>query len=214
MNTTILKKWLIISAALFSLAVVSKASANEAPDVLIKRLSQEIMTTAKNDKDIRGGNPKKIFAMVEQKVFPYVDFQRTTALAAGKHWRAATPSQREQLTKEFKDLLIYTYSGAVSQINNYKFQFRPFKADPLATDVIVQSRLVPLKGGEPIEISYRLEKQSDNAWKIYDMSVLNAWLVETYRGNFTGEISRSGMDGLIRSLAEKNRQLAKTPAKQ
>jgi len=214
MNTTIFKKWfLVIFMAAFSSAVASKASATEAPDALIKRVSQEVMDTAKNDKDILSGNQKKIFAMVEQKVFPHVNFQRMTALAAGRHWRSATESQQQQLTKEFRDLLVYTYSSAVSQVNNYKFQFRPFRADPSATEVIVQSRLVPLKGGEPIELSYRLEKQSDNSWKIYDMSVLGAWLVETYKGNFASEIGRSGIDGLIRTLAEKNRQLAAAPAK-
>lgn len=205
MNT--LKKWFIFLMVSCMLGLTASANATEAPDALVKRISKEVMDAAKANKEIKKGNQKQIYTLVETKIFPHVDFQRMTSLAAGRYWRQATPAQKEQLTKEFRDLLVYTYSNAVSKVDNQRLEFKPLRMSPNATDVIVYSRIIQPRGGEPIELSYRMEK-TDNGWKIYDVSVLGAWLVETYKGTFASEISRSGIDGLISVLAQKNKQLA------
>lgn len=203
-----------IFAALAAVVVLSFpgfATAQEAPDVLVKRISQEVLEAAKTDKDIQGGNQKKVLELVEAKILPHVDFERMTALAAGRYWREATAEQRKQLTDEFRSLLIYTYSGAISQIRDQKLEFRPFRADPADTEVEVRSQVLQSRG-EPIQLNYRLEK-TPNGWKIFDMNVLGAWLVESYKGNFASIIGKSGIDGLIKELAEKNKRLAASAAK-
>lgn len=202
-------------AAFFVFAALlhtGNAAAQEAPDALIKRISQDVLDTAKADKNIRSGNQKRIQQLVEAKILPHVDFQKMTSLTAARHWRAATPAQKQQLTKEFRELLVHTYSGAIAQIQDQKLQFRPFRASPSATDVIVYSQVLQSRGREPIQLNYRLVKQSGD-WKVYDINVLGAWLVQTYKGTFDTEISKGGIDGLIKTLAEKNRKLAATPAK-
>ena len=198
--------------ALGALAFVQSAQAQEAPDALIKRISQEVLDTAKSDKDIQSGNQKKVLDLVESKVLPYVDFQRMTALAAGRFWRQATPEQQKQLTDEFRTLLVYTYSGAITQVKDQKLEFKPLRADPADTEVEVRSQVVQPRGGDPIQLNYRLEKLP-NGWKIYDVNVLGAWLVETYKGNFAAEISKGGIDGLIKTLSDKNKRLAASAAK-
>jgi phospholipid transport system substrate-binding protein len=198
--------------ALGALAFVQPAQAQEAPDALIKRLSQEVLDTAKNDKDIQAGNQKKVLDLVETKVLPYVDFQRMTALAAGRFWRQATPEQQKQLTDEFRALLVYTYSGAITQVKDQKLEFKPLRADPNDSEVEVRTQVLQPRGGDPIQLNYRLEKLP-NGWKIYDVNVLGAWLVETYKGNFAAEISKGGIDGLIKTLSEKNKRLAASAAK-
>lgn len=195
-----------------SLALGQTALAQEAPDALVKRISQEVLDAAKSDKDIQSGNQKRILELVEAKVLPHVDFQRMTALAAGRFWRQATPEQQKQLTDEFRALLVYTYSGAIAQIRDQKLEFRPFRADPSDTEVEVRSQVLQPRGGDPIQLNYRLEK-TPAGWKIFDMNVLGAWLVETYKGNFASEISKGGIDGLIKTLAEKNKRLATGSAK-
>lgn len=194
------------------LALVSPALAQEAPDALIKRISQDVLDSAKADKDIQSGNQKHILELVEAKILPYVDFQRMTALAAGRFWRQATPEQQKQLTDEFRTLLVRTYSGAIAQIRDQKLEFKPFRADPGDTEVEVRSQVLQPRGGDPIQLNYRLEK-TPAGWKIYDLNVLGAWLVETYKGSFATEINKGGIDGLIKTLAEKNRRLAATPGK-
>jgi len=197
-------------AILFSISALfftGSAIAQEAPDVLVKRISLDVLDTAKADKAIQGGNQKRIQALVEAKILPHVDFQHMTALAAGRYWREATPQQQARLTKEFRDLLIHTYSGAIAQIKDQKLQFRPFRASPADTDVIVYSQVIQSQGREPVQLNYRLEKQA-SGWRIYDINVLGAWLVQTYKGTFATEIGKSGIDGLIVSLAEKNKKLA------
>jgi phospholipid transport system substrate-binding protein len=203
----------LIALATIALAVNANAAApaNEAPDALVKRISQDVIDTAKSDKAIQAGDQKKVMDLVETKILPYVDFQRMTALAAGRFWRDATPEQQKNLSEQFRTLLIFTYSGALSQIKNETVEFKPLRADPSDTEVEVRSQ-VNVARGEPIPLNYRVAK-SPTGWKIYDINVLGAWLVETYKGTFASEISKGGIDGLIKALTEKNKKLANKPLK-
>ena len=202
----LLNRLLTILATVAFFGAAANAGAQEAPDVLVKRISQEVLDAAKTDKDIQGGNQKRVLELVEAKVLPYVNFQHMTALAAGRFWREATPEQQKLLTNEFRALLVYTYSGAISQIRDQKLEFKPMTGDLADNDVVVRSQ-VTRAGGEPIQLNYRLEKLPVG-WRIYDVNVLGAWLVETYKGNFAAEIGRGGIDGLIKTLSDKNKQLA------
>lgn len=189
----------------------AQAQAQEAPDALIKRVSEDILATAKTDKQIQAGNQQRIMEVVRAKILPYVNFQRMTQLSTGRFWRDATPEQQAALTEEFKTLLIYTYSGAISQIRNQTLEFKPLRAAPDDTEVEVRSSVIQQRG-EPIQLNYRLEK-TPNGWKIFDVNILGAWLVQTYRGSFAAEIQKGGVDGLIKSLAERNKRLAANPPK-
>ena len=203
----------LIAVATVALAVNAQAAApaNEAPDALVKRISQDVIDTAKSDKSIQAGDTKKVIELVETKILPYVDFQRMTALAAGRFWRDATPEQQKNLSEQFRTLLVFTYSGALSQIKNETVEFKPLRADPTDTEVEVRSQ-VNMSRGEPIPLNYRVAK-SGASWKIYDINVLGAWLVETYKGTFASEINKGGIDGLIKALTDKNKALANKPLK-
>lgn len=201
-----------IALAGYAGAATATPATVEAPDVLVKRISQDVIDTAKADKAIQAGDQKKVMDLVESKILPYVDFQRMTQLASGRFWRDATPEQQKALSAEFRTLLIYTYSGALSQIKNETVEFKPMRADPSDTEVEVRSQ-VNVPRGEPIPLNYRVAKSANNGWKIYDINVLGAWLVETYKGTFASEISKGGIDGLIKALSEKNKKLASKPLK-
>jgi phospholipid transport system substrate-binding protein len=201
-----------IALAGYAGAATATPATVEAPDVLVKRISQDVIDTAKADKAIQAGDQKKVMDLVESKILPYVDFQRMTQLASGRFWRDATPEQQKALSAEFRTLLIYTYSGALSQIKNETVEFKPLRADPSDTEVEVRSQ-VNVPRGEPIPLNYRVAKSANNGWKIYDINVLGAWLVETYKGTFASEISKGGIDGLIKALSEKNKKLASKPLK-
>lgn len=204
MNT--LKKYLALAMTFGAMTLAGSAFAQEAPDALVQRISHEVIDTAKADKTIQGGNQQRILSLVEEKIIPYVDFDRMTSLAAGRFWREATPDQKKQLTAQFRSLLIFTYSGALAQVRDQKIDFKPMRGSPTDTDVEVRSQVIQPRG-EPIQLNYRMEKLADG-WKIYDVNVLGAWLVESYKGTFASEIGRSGMDGLIKMLTEKNKSLA------
>jgi len=201
----------VATVAFATSAFAAPAPANEAPDALVKRISSEVLETAKADKDIQAGNQKKVMDLVETKILPYVDFQRMTSLAAGRYWREATPEQQKQLAAEFRTLLIFTYSGALSQVKDQTVDFKPMRSSPGDTEVEVRSQ-VNQQRGEPIQLNYRVAK-TDAGWKIYDINVLGAWLVEAYKGTFASEISKGGIDGLIKTLSEKNKKLASKPLK-
>ncbi len=206
-------KQLIAYATVAFMTASAGALANtaEAPDALVKRISQEVLDVAKTDKDIQAGNIKRVVELVDSKILPHVDFTRMTSMAAGRHWRDASPEQQKQLANEFRTLLIYTYSGALSQVKNETIEFKPLRAD--AADAEVEVRSVVLQPrGEPLQLNYRMAK-SPTGWKIFDINVLGAWLVETYKGNFNAEITKGGIDGLIKTLSEKNKKLANRPAK-
>ncbi|WP_313030014.1 MlaC/ttg2D family ABC transporter substrate-binding protein [Massilia alkalitolerans] len=201
----------LIAAASATVAFATSAIAAEAPDVLVKRISADVIETVKSDKDIQAGNRNKIMDLVNSKILPHVDTQKMTQQAAGRFWRQATPAQQQQLTKEFTNLLVYTYSGALSQIKNETVEFQPMRAEAGANDVEVRSQ-VKVARGEPITLNYRLAN-GPQGWKIYDINVLGAWLVQTYTSTFASEINKGGIDGLIKKLAERNQQLASKPLK-
>lgn len=208
----LIKQLIALSTIAFAAgAFAAPAVNNEAPDVLVKRISNDVIATAKADKDIQAGNEKKVMDLVDAKILPYVDFQRMTALAAGRFWREATPEQKTALSNEFRTLLIHTYAGALSQIKNETVDFKPMRNDPADTEVEVRSQ-VNVARGEPINLNYRLSK-GPSGWKIFDINVLGAWLVETYKGTFATEIGKGGIDGLIKKLAERNKELANKPLK-
>lgn len=177
------------------------ANADEAPDALIRRVATEVLNAVKADSAMQAGDVAKIMGLVDTKIMPNVNFSRMTASAVGRFWRQATPEQQKRLEQEFKTLLVRTYSGALSQVTDQSLSFRPLRAAPTDTEVVVRSEV---RGkGDPIQLDYRLEK-TDAGWKIYDLNVLGVWLVETYRTQFAQEINQNGIDGLIASLAKRN----------
>ncbi len=187
-------------------ASVPASAAGQTPDALVLNLSNDVLDAIKKDPSLKAGDLTKLNALVDQKILPYVDFEKMTRLAVGRGWRQATPEQRQTLVKEFRTLLVRTYSGAVSAVTDHKVQMRPFRAQPGDTDVVVRTQVVPSRG-DAIQLDYRLEK-IDGGWKIYDVSVLGVWLVENYKSQFASEVQQSGVDGLIKALADRNRQLA------
>jgi phospholipid transport system substrate-binding protein len=180
-------------------------AADEAPEALIKRLSDEVLATIKTDKQVRAGDIDHIVAVVDAKIMPNVNFQRMTSSAVGPAWREATPEQRKRLQDEFKLLLVRTYAGALSQVSDETISMKPPRGAPADNDVIVRTEV---RGrGDPIQLDYRLERTPGQGagWKIYNLNVLGVWLVETYRSQFTQEVNAKGIDGLIASMAERNK---------
>jgi phospholipid transport system substrate-binding protein len=206
-------RFLLIPLALALTPLGAAAQAQEAPDAMVKRIADELIQIIKSDKDLQAGNSAKVVALAEQKVLPHFDFTRMTRLAVGRNWQQATPEQREALTKEFRTLLVRTYSTSLSQYRNQKIDVKPTQASPGDTDVLVRTAVIQ-EGGPPIPIDYRMEKAPDG-WKVYDVVIDGASLVTTYRGSFNDQIQRSGIDGLVKTLQERNRspQPAKAAAR-
>jgi phospholipid transport system substrate-binding protein len=182
---------------------------DEAPDVLIKRLSVEVLDAIKADKSMRSGDLTKVVALVDAKILPNLDFQRMTASAVGPAWRQATPEQQKRLQDEFKILLVRTYAGALGQVSDQTIAMKPLRASPDDKEVIVRSEVKG--GGDPIQLDYRLVKTPGQGagWKIYNINVLGVWLVENYKSQFASEINAKGLDGLITTLVERNKANAK-----
>ena len=192
-------------AALMSLGlalVAGSASAQQAPDELIKQVSTDVLESVKADKSIQAGDVKQVMALVDAKVMPHVNFQRMTSSAVGRYWRQATPDQQKRLQDEFKTLLVRTYSGALSQVKEQTVQLKPMRGNPGDAEVVVRTEV---RGkGDPVQLDYRLEKAA-GGWKIFDVNVMGVWLVENYRNSFAQEISSNGIDGLIAKMAERNK---------
>ncbi|MRD47160.1 phospholipid-binding protein MlaC [Caenimonas koreensis] len=207
MNRRILIQWaacLLSAVSMAQLAPVALA-ADETPDAMIKRLSDDVLAAIKADKAIQAGDTNKLIALVDGKVMPSVNFQRMTAAAVGPAWRQATPEQQKRLQEEFKILLVRTYSGALAQVDDQTISTKPQRGAPTDTDVLVRTEI---RGrGEPIQLDYRLEKVG-SSWKIYNLNVLGVWLVETYRSQFASEINAKGIDGLIAALEQRNKSNA------
>ena len=195
-----LRKILVTLAACVPLMA---AAADEAPDALVKRVTDEVLAIIKSDKDLQAGNTQKVESLAEQKVLPHFDFTRMTRLAVGRNWQQANDAQKESLTKEFRTLLVRTYSTSLSAYRNQNIEVKPLKMAAGDKEVTVRTQVVQ-PGGPPIPIDYAMEK-ADSGWKVYDVVIDGASLVTTYRSSFNDQISKGGVDGLIKALVDRNK---------
>jgi phospholipid transport system substrate-binding protein len=199
----LMKKMLQLFAGMFIAAFMQAAMAETAPDELVKKTADEVLTIIKQDKEIRDGNIAKITAVAEEKILPNFNFDRTSRMVLGKHWRTASPTQKEEFKKQFRDLLIRTYASALSKYQNQTIEFKPLRMQPGDKEVTVRSEILQ-PGGQPIAVDYSLEKTPES-WKVYDIVIEGVSLVTNYRGQFAEEVKRTGLDGLIQKLSEKNK---------
>lgn len=205
------RKWLqaallMLVALVFSVNAIAKPNPQDEPPKFVQDVADELLVVLKNDPKVRQQDVARINEVVEQYIMPYVDFERTTRLAAGKYWREATPEQRAALSEAFKNTLIRTYSGALTKVDNgTTMEVLPFRAEADAKDVVVRSNVVQATNTQPIRVDYRLRLEPEG-WRIYDINVENVWLIQNYRNQFSQEINRSGIDGLIVALNERNSQ--------
>jgi phospholipid transport system substrate-binding protein len=207
MLRTLLSTLILLPIALSA----TPALAQEAPDALVKRVSEDVLATIRSDKDLQAGNQAKVKQLIESKLAPNFDFPRMTALAVGRNWKTATPEQQKQLTDEFRTLLVRTYSGALTGYRDNTMDYKPLRANPGDNEVIVRTE-VRRAGQAPVQIDYNMAKTPDG-WKAYDVSVAGVSLVTNYRDEFGDIVKSSGIDGLIKVLDAKNKGSAPPPAK-
>ena len=180
------------------------------PDVLARTTSQEVVAILKQDKEMQNGNQTKVYQLVEAKILPNFDFNRMTQLAVGKHWPRATAKQKQSLVTEFRNLLVRTYSRALTEFSNQTIEFKPMTIKPEDTDVTVHSE-IRQPGGQPIPIDYSMYKTAFG-WKVYDVTIDSVSLVTNYRASFSSTIRQSGIDGLIKTLATQSARETDKPA--
>jgi phospholipid transport system substrate-binding protein len=186
------------------------ALAQEAPDALVKRVTDEVLAIIKADKDLQAGNPNKIAELAEAKVLPHFDFMRMTRLAVGRNWQQANDAQKEQLVREFRTMLVRTYSTSLTAYRNQTIEVKPLKMAAADKETTVRTAVVQ-QGGPQIPIDYAMEK-TDSGWKVYDVVIDGASLVTTYRSTFNEQVQKGGIDGLLKTLAERNKGPATAPA--
>jgi phospholipid transport system substrate-binding protein len=194
-------KKLFLVVSLFLMAGIAQAEII-APDVLIKDTAQDVITIVKQDKDIQSGNQKKILALVDAKILPNFDFTRMTQLAAGKYWRQATPEQKKALVAEFRNMLVRTYTKAFTMYKDQTIEVKPLKLAATDTETTVKTQIIKV-GGQPTAVDYQMKKAADG-WKVFDVVIEGVSMVTSYRGSFSSQIEQSGIDSLIKSLADMN----------
>lgn len=192
---------LLLSVTLAGFAFA--ALADVAPDELVKSTATEVLEIVKQDKEIQAGDMKKISALAEEKILPNFNFDRVCRMVLGKHWSSASKEQKEAFKQEFRSLLIRTYASALSKYRNQVIEYKPLRMQPTDKEVTVKTE-IQQPGAQPIAVDYSLEK-TPQSWKVYDIIIEGVSLVTNYRGQFGDEIRRSGMDGLIQKLVDKNK---------
>ena len=190
---------LLLATALFATA----AHAQQAPDALVKSVSQDVLDTVRSDPKVQAGDAARIREVVEAKLAPHFDFTHMTMLAMGRNWQKASPAEQAELTAQFKTLLVHTYAGALSKYRDEKIEYKPLAPNPSATDVTVKTQVIKSGGGAPVPIDYSLAKTADG-WKAYDIIVGGVSLVTNYRDEFNEQIRNGSVDGLIKTLKAKN----------
>lgn len=199
----------LLAAAALLLPLSPVLAADEAPDVLVKTVTTEVVDILLKDKSVRE-DTRKVIALIETKVLPHFNFQAMTASAVGRNWEKANADQKGRLVEEFKTLLVRTYASALSSYSNQKFDYRPLRAKPTDTDVTVNVRILQ-PGAQAVTIDYDMEKRP-NGWKVWDVRVGGISLVANYRTEFDNLIREGGVDGLVKALQGKNKSLERGQA--
>lgn len=202
----------MLLALILSAAVMSARADVEAPDQLIRETAADVIATVKADRELRDGNQQKLLALVEAKILPHFDFEKMTRLAVGRPWRQATAEQRQALVTEFRTLLVRTYTAAFSHYENQTVEVQaPLRSAESDDEVTVKTSIIK-PGSPPVSVNYEMEKRPDG-WKVFDLTIEGASLIESYRGTFAERVQQSGIDGLIKFLTEKNQANASQPLK-
>ena len=193
-----------VVAFLGAMALAAAALAQQVtPDQLVQKITDDVLAAIKSDKDLAAGDKQKAVKLAEEKVLPYIDFEQATRLAVGRAWRQASPEQQKRLVTEFRNMLVRTYSNAISAYQGQTLKVLPSrggKQDPEETTVRTQ---FVRAGGQPLPIDFTMH-QKDGSWKVYDIVVEGVSLVMTYRSEFDAVVKQEGIDGLIKRLAQKN----------
>lgn len=201
-----MNKYLILFSILFSVGMApARAASFPAPDALARSVTDEVLALVRADKDLQAGNSQKVYELIETKIAPHFNFSGMTRLAMGRNWREASATQRQALTVEFRALLVRTYTTAFTQYRNQSVEYRPLKLAPADEDVVVRS-LIRQPSGPPVTVDYNMEKTGEG-WKVYNVKIEGISLIENYRNTFNSEVLKHGVDGLIRTLADRNRTL-------
>lgn len=192
-----------VLAFLGAAALASSAWAQQpAPDELVQKITDEVLAAIKSDKQLAAGDKEKAIKLAEEKVLPYVDFEQATRLAVGRAWREATPEQRKRLIAEFRNMLVRTYSNAISAYQGQTLKVLPQRGKQDPEETVVRTQFIRA-GGPPLPIDFTMHKTGDT-WKVYDITVEGVSLVITYRSEFDAIVKQEGIDGLIKRLAQKN----------
>ena len=199
----------LLSAFLLSLVLSAAQAQDTPPDVLVKNVTTEVVELITKDKEIQSGSRAKLIQVIETRVLPHFNFSSMTALAMGQNWNKATAEQKKRLIEEFKTLLVRTYASALSAYSEQRFDYRPLRAKPTDTDVIVNVRVMQ-QGAQPVPIDYSMEKTS-SGWKVYDVMVGGVSLVANYRTEFNNTVREAGIEGLIKNMQAKNRSTEAAP---
>ncbi len=201
----------LLACTLSAAALAARADVTP-PDQLIRDTAAEVIATVKADKDLRNGNQQKMLALVEAKIHPHFDFEKMTRLAVGRPWRTATAEQRQALVTEFRTLLVRTYTAAFARYENQTVDVKPPLKSDSGDDEVTVNTSITKPGSPAIAVNYEMEKKPDG-WKVFDLTIEGASLIESYRGTFQEKVQQSGIDGLIKFLADKNKANVGQPLK-
>ena len=190
-------------ALIASFLIALPAAAQQlGPDELVKKVTTDVLDSIKSDKQLQAGDRRKALALAEQKILPHVDFREAAQLAMGKSWQSATPDQQAKIVNEFRAMLVRIYSNAIDVYRGQTLRVLPLRMAPGDTDVTVRNQYLR-QGQAPVPVEYAMRKTPEG-WKIYDISVEGVSLVLTYRAEFENITRTSGVDGLVKRLAERN----------
>ncbi|MCK5395879.1 MAG: ABC transporter substrate-binding protein [Gammaproteobacteria bacterium] len=185
---------------------IVQAESIESPVVLLERTSQQVIKILQDDHELLQKDPDRVYKIIDDYILPHLDEVTMAKLALGKNWKRATKEQKKEFVVEFRNLLVRTYSKSLIEFSDQEIKFFPIKLSEGVQRTSVKAEVIQ-SGGPSIPMAYRV-RIKNNTWKVYDIKIDGISLVTSYRGTFTQEIRKSGMDGLLKYMRNKNTKLS------
>lgn len=186
------------------LLVALPAMAVTGPEQLVRQTVEDVVAELKQNMGTFKSDPQSVYQMVDELVLPHFDFAAMTDLALGSYKDEVSTEQKPEIVSEFRQLLVRTYSSALFEYTDQELIFLPMEGAESEGEVTVRIE-IEQAGGFPIPINYTL-RLGDEGWKVFDVSVDEVSLVTNYRSSFARAIKKNGVDGLIKTLQERNQE--------
>jgi phospholipid transport system substrate-binding protein len=172
------------------------ASANDAK-TLIENTTKQVLEALKADST-------KTHALVDKVVFPHFDFRKMSRLVLAKNWRKVSRQEKKRFIKEFRGLLIRTYSSALVEAAGKVSEIDYSAVKRGSTKATIKSKVYRQGKSTPIMVDYVMYfHKKKKEWKVYNVKVEGVSLVTNYRTEFSNDIKKLGITGLIEKIAKK-----------
>ena len=198
-------------AALVGVARAAESVPGPTPQELIETTARRLLEALDADRELARKDPARVRNLVDEILLPHFDTDYSARLVLGKHWRTATPEQRQRFIDAFYQSLLRNYGTALAEFTADRMTVLPFRGDVSSGQASVRTE-VKRSNGQRVPVNYTL-RATPQGWKAWDVTIEGISYVRNFRNDVGAEVDQTGLPAVIERLEKENRGGAPKPAR-